>query len=66
MSAASQPHPTTHKLHKLLAQSGLGSRRSVERLIQSGQVTVNGRVAAIGTRVSANDAVRVDERIIKL
>ncbi|HYA19537.1 MAG TPA: pseudouridine synthase [Burkholderiales bacterium] len=66
MSAASQPHPTTHKLHKLLAQAGLGSRRSVERLIRSGQVTVNGRIAAVGTRVSVNDAVRVNKRVIEL
>jgi len=66
MKAASRAHPTTHKLHKLLAQAGLGSRRSMEQLIQSGQVTVNGRLATIGTRVGADDTVRVNRRIIKL
>ncbi|MGH8756022.1 MAG: pseudouridine synthase, partial [Burkholderiales bacterium] len=45
---------------------GLGSRRNMEQLIQSGRITVNGRVATIGTRVDSNDTVRVDKRVIKL
>ena len=41
----------THKLHKLLAQSGLGSRREMEALIAAGQVSINGKVAKLGDRV---------------
>ncbi|MGH8715907.1 MAG: 23S rRNA pseudouridine(2605) synthase RluB [Burkholderiales bacterium] len=66
MNAAGQSRQTTHKLQKMLAQAGLGSRRNMEQLIQSGRITVNGRVATIGTRVDSNDTVRVDKRIIKL
>ena len=66
MSAAIQPRQATHKLHKLLAQAGLGSRRNMEQLIRSGRVTVNGRVATIGTRVGSTDTVCVGNRIIKL
>jgi 23S rRNA pseudouridine2605 synthase len=66
MDAADRSRQTTHKLHKMLAQAGLGSRRNMEQLIKSGHVTVNGRVASIGTRVDSNDIVRVDKRIIKL
>jgi len=66
MNAAGQSRQTTHKLQKMLAQVGLGSRRNMEQLIQSGRVTVNGRVATIGLRVSPHDTVRVDKRIINL
>jgi len=57
---------TTYKLQKMLAQAGLGSRRNMEQLIQSGRVTVNGKLATIGLRAGPNDIVRVDKRIIKL
>src|SRR5438445_4640255 len=40
----------TQKLHKLLAQAGLGSRREMEELIAAGQATINGKVAQIGDR----------------
>ena len=66
MNAAGQSRQTTHKLQKMLAQAGLGSRRNMEQFIQSGRITVNGRVATIGTRVDSNDTVLVDKRIIKL
>lgn len=54
----------TEKLQKVLADSGLGSRRDMERLIEAGRVTVNGQLAPIGTRVGARDVVRVDRRVI--
>lgn len=54
----------TEKLQKILAESGLGSRRDMERLIEAGRVTVNGQVAPIGTRVGPSDIVRVDRRVI--
>lgn len=54
----------TEKLQKILAESGLGSRREMERLIEAGRVTVNGQVAPIGTRVGPADVVRVDRRVV--
>lgn len=56
----------SEKLHKMLAQAGLGSRREMEELIASGRVTVNGKVAEVGVRVSESDVVRLDRRITKL
>ena len=56
----------TQKLHKLLAQTGLGSRREMEKLIATGLVTINGKVAEIGDRVGATDLVRIKRRIIHL
>lgn len=54
------------KLHKVLARSGLGSRREMERLIQEGLVTLNGAVAQLGDRVKLTDEVTVRGRSIKL
>jgi 23S rRNA pseudouridine2605 synthase len=50
------------RLHKLLAQHGIGSRRQVESWIREGRVLVNGRPAEIGQRVGPRDRVVVDGR----
>ncbi len=54
------------RLQKILAQAGLGSRRTMEEWITAGRVTLNGELATLGMRVNADDTVRVDKRIIKL
>ena len=56
----------TEKLQKVLARSGMGSRREMERLIESGEVAVNDRTAKLGDRVSVNDKVTVHGRVVKL
>lgn len=52
------------KLHKVLADAGVGSRREMEELIIAGRVSVNGEPAHIGQRVGATDQVRVNGRLI--
>ncbi len=52
------------KLHKVLADAGLGSRRDMEELILAGRVSVNGQPAHIGQRIGANDQVRVNGRTV--
>ncbi len=54
------------RLHKVLAQSGHGSRRDMEIMISSGRVMVNGIVATTGTSVSAQDMVMIDRHPVKL
>ncbi|WP_408608147.1 23S rRNA pseudouridine(2605) synthase RluB [Candidimonas nitroreducens] len=54
----------TPKLHKVLADAGVGSRREMEELIVAGRVSVNGEPAHIGQRVGANDQVRVNGRLV--
>ncbi len=56
---------TGERLQKVLAQAGLGSRRTCEELIDTGRVTVNGEVAVLGRRVEATvDRVTVDGVVI--
>ena len=45
------------RLQKFLAQAGLGSRRSCEQLIKDSKITVNGKVAVLGTKVTEADEV---------
>jgi len=52
------------KLHKLLAEAGIGSRREMEELIIAGRVSINGEPAHIGQRVATNDVVRVNGKTI--
>lgn len=59
MPAEDQP-----KLHKVLADAGLGSRRDMEELILAGRVSVNGQPAHIGQRIGPTDQVRVNGRTI--
>ena len=54
----------TVKLQKRLAEAGLGSRRAMEELIQSGQVTINGRVAKLGARVTLSDRITVAGKLV--
>ncbi len=55
----------SEKLHKILAQAGFGSRRAMEERIRAGEVTVNGRVATIGDRITPADRVKVGERQVR-
>ena len=50
------------RLHKVLANAGLGSRRMLEQRIQAGDVEVNGAAANIGASVRAGDRVMLDSK----
>lgn len=54
------------RLHKLLAQSGFGSRREMEALIEAGRVSVNGEVAQLGQSVSPGERVKVNSKLVHL
>jgi len=52
------------RLQKALARAGFGSRRKCEDLIADGRVTINGRETLLGDRVTENDEVAVDGKVI--
>jgi 23S rRNA pseudouridine2605 synthase len=64
-----RPRPTppgvAERLQKYLAQRGLGSRRGVEEWIRAQRLTVNGRIAELGQKVTEADDIRLDGRPIK-
>lgn len=54
------------RLHKKLAEAGVGSRREMEALIAEGQVSINGKKAEIGDRCQRGDRIRVQGREVRL
>lgn len=55
------------RLQKLMAQSGLGSRRACEEFIRQGRVRVNGQVAELGAKADpASDDITLDSEPLRL
>ena len=53
------------RLNKFIADCGYCSRREADRLIEAGKVTVNGKEAEMGMRVTDDDTVVIDGRALK-
>jgi 23S rRNA pseudouridine2604 synthase len=53
------------RLNKYLSEIGYCSRRAADKLIEAGRVTINGVVPEMGTKVSANDEVHVDGKLLE-
>jgi len=63
--ATSAPTPTGDRIAKVLARSGLASRRDAEKLIAEGRVRVNGKVIdSPALNITATDRVSVDGKLI--
>ena len=60
------PDADAPKLQKVLAQSGIGSRRDIEEWIAEGKIEVNGEVAHVGQRISFGDRVRVNGKEVRV
>ena len=60
-----QAQAETPKLHKILAQSGMGSRLEMEQLILEGRISVNNEPAHIGQRIQFGDTIKVNGKPIR-
>jgi 23S rRNA pseudouridine2605 synthase len=60
------PDADAPKLHKVLAQAGIGSRRDMEELIEQGRITVNAQVAHTGQRILRGDQIRIDGKPVRV
>lgn len=69
MSAEKQCNATTEKnavrLNKYIASCGICSRRDADRLIENGDVVVNGEIAVSGTKVFPGDSVKVKGKMVR-
>ncbi len=52
------------RLNKFISESGVASRRAADRMIEDGRVSINGRVAVVGDKVTDEDVVKVDGETI--
>ncbi|MFJ9500623.1 23S rRNA pseudouridine(2604) synthase RluF [Brevibacillus centrosporus] len=48
------------RINKYISETGFCSRRESDKLIEAGRVTINGRLAELGSTVSPGDDVRID------
>ena len=53
------------RLNKYLSEIGYCSRRAGDKLIESGRVFINGEVAELGQKISINDEIRVDDKVLE-
>lgn len=58
--------PMAERLQKILANTGLGSRRELETWIAAGEIRINGQVAKLGDKASLNDDLVVKGRFYKV
>ena len=52
------------RLNKYLSEAGVCSRREADRLIESGRVSVDGKIALVGTKVVPGQEVRVGKKLV--
>lgn len=55
---------SSERLQKILSQAGLGSRREMERWIESGWIQVNGTTAQLGDSAGPTDKISVKGKLI--
>lgn len=60
------PEVESPKLHKVLAQAGMGSRLEMEQLILQGRISVNGEPAHIGQRIQFGDQIKVNGKPVRV
>lgn len=53
------------RINKFLSETGITSRRGADKFIEAERVTINGKLAELGSQVESNDEVRVDGKIIE-
>lgn len=53
------------RINKFLSEMGFCSRREADKLIEQGRVTINGVVPEMGTKISTNDEVRVNGKLVR-
>ncbi|HEY9582675.1 MAG TPA: pseudouridine synthase [Savagea sp.] len=52
------------RINKFLSEAGITSRRGADKWIEAGRITINGELAQLGSRVSEDDEVRADGKLI--
>lgn len=54
------------RLNKYLSEIGYCSRRAGDKLIESGRVLINNEPASLGQKVSVNDEIKIDDKVVSV
>jgi len=52
------------RLNKAIAQTGYCSRREADKLIEQGKVKINGKAVVLGDKVTKDDVISVDGKVV--
>ena len=52
------------RINKYLSEIGYCSRRAADKLIEQGRVSINGKISEMGTKISDEDEVRVNGKLV--
>ena len=52
------------RLNKAISETGYCSRRAADKLIEAGEIKVNGNIPELGTKVTANDVITVNGTVV--
>lgn len=63
---AERDENSTERVQKVLAASGLGSRRSLEQRIRDGEILINSRPAELGSQVGVGDQITMNGRRLQV
>lgn len=61
----SENSASTTRLNKFISETGFCSRREADKMIDKGNVTVNGKIPEMGTQVSTTDYIEINGRPLK-
>ena len=53
------------RINKFLSTLGIASRRTIDKYIEEGRITVNGDIATTGMDINENDDIFIDGKKIK-
>jgi len=48
------------RINKFISETGFCSRRAADKLVEAGRVTINGKLAELGSQAEAGDDVQID------
>lgn len=54
------------RINKFLSEAGICSRRGADKWIEAGRIKINGVKAELGSKVTDDDVVEVDNKVVKL
>ena len=54
------------RVNKYFSEIGYCSRREADKLVQQKRVTINGKLAEMGSKVSSKDEIRLDGKLISV
>jgi 23S rRNA pseudouridine2604 synthase len=52
------------RINKFISETGISSRREADKWVEAGRVTINGKLAELGSQAEKEDEVRVDGQLI--